>query len=534
MSTRANANAVTTVPALALSSTSPVSQIEFATLAILCGVLAAGAYFCFPLYDDGWLALVLRESGPHFLAQHMGDRPVFGFLLEQVGRFGAANRFVFVLLNSGLWLTFAVESGLLFRRLFPELGNYSVVAACLTLAPIVLQTQLSTALVVIPANLATIFGYAAILLLLQQRPAKKSNKLLILGVASALAAFGVVLSEYGVATNLVGCALLIGMALTRPGSVGGVRRQLLISAGWLFGLTVAAYLIFAKTADFSTRPDVAPGQLVQRGAAKWLGLPFELVAGTWHAVVGAYAVALGSVTVAWDSKSTLAGVLFGFLIAILVYFATQGPEPETTFGDRTGQLFFRLMVFLPAIFIGLLPFSVMGRPTVLLEFGSRFRIPVMPVAAAITVALAITLVRRPLRWIPVMMFGFIVGYASWTFTYSAIQQSRAISALRVALRPYVAQSGGYTVAVVPFDRFETELTANIAAAWPVEMEKKLWVVGEGPARSEFGNRSDCHSNTSIDVNVRGLTRMGKLDNLLWLDTTAGKPVSIEQYCTSAK
>ena len=90
VNTRATLSSVTRVSDLSVSATSTAFRIEFLTLSIICGVLAIGAFLSFPLYDDGWLTLVVRESGPHFLAQHMGDRPVFGLLLEHVANFGAA------------------------------------------------------------------------------------------------------------------------------------------------------------------------------------------------------------------------------------------------------------------------------------------------------------------------------------------------------------------------------------------------------------------------------------------------------------
>ena len=123
----------------------------------------------------------------------------------------------------------------------------------------------------------------------------------------------------------------------------------------------------------------------------------------------------------------------------------------------------------------------MGRATTLLEFGSRFRIPIMPLAAATTIGFMLYVVRSSARWIAVAMFGFIIGYASWISTYTAIEQARAIAALQGALKPYVAQTDGYTVAVVPFKRFETELTANITSTWPVGLEKRLWVVSVDPS-----------------------------------------------------
>ena len=533
MSTRATLSSVIRVSDLAVSATAAAFRIEFLTLSIICGVLAIGAFLSFPLYDDGWLTLVVRESGPHFLTQHMGDRPVFGLLLEQIANFGAANKFVFVLINAIIWLGFAVESGLLFRKLFPELKDYSIVVSCITLAPIVLQTQLSTVLVSIAANLPIVLGYSAILVLIRYSKTERPNRLSLLAIASALAGSAAVFSEYGVATNLVGSSILIGVALTSSASAYEMRRRLLISAAWLFTLTVAAYLLFVNMADFSTRPDVAPMHMVYRGLSKWLEIPFDVIAGTWHAVIGAYAAAIGNVTVAWDSKSTIVAIAFGLLISILLCHGVKNRRDEVPAKDRPKRLFFRIALLFPAIVIGLLPFSVMGRPTTLLEYGSRFRIPITPVAAAITVALALNLVRRKFRWVPVAIFGFIIGFASWTFTYIAIQQSRAIATLESSLKPYVAQADGYTVAVVPFNRFESELTANIASTWSVELEKRFWVVSEDPARIQFGDRSNCRPISAIDVQVRGLTRAGKLGKLLWVEAHPGKPVSVEPYCRPA-
>jgi hypothetical protein len=528
VSTHAATSAVTPVSVSEASAASAFLPIESVTLVLICGVLAAGAFFSFPLYDDGWLALALRESGPKILVQHMGDRPIFGLILEHLSSFGSANRLVFVMLNALLWMGFAIESGLLFRKLFPEFRDYSIVAAGLTLAPIVLQTQLSTVVVVIPANGAVILGFAALLILLHGGEKSQSSNLALLCIASLLAASGVALSEYGVATNLVGTVILIGMALLS--SVRIVRRQLLISGAWLFALTVAAYLLFAKMADFSARPDVAPAHVVHRGVAKWMEVPFDLVTGVWHAVIGAYAGALSNVTLAWDSKSTFVGLLLGSIIALLFCFGVQRQETAHFNEDRSQPLAFRLLICLIAISAGLLPFSVMGRATTLLEFGSRFRIPIMPVAAAMTVALSLSLVRRRLRWVPAAVFGFLVGYASWTFTYTSIQQSHSIAAPEKALEPFVTSTDGYTVAVVPFNRFESELTANIANAWPVELEKKLWVVGGETARLQFGDRGNCHAPAALDIHVRGLTRAGVLNKILWVEAPPGRPVSVEPYC----
>jgi hypothetical protein len=119
-------------------------------------------------------------------------------------------------------------------------------------------------------------------------------------------------------------------------------------------------------------------------------------------------------------------------------------------------------------------------------------------------------------------------------TYTAIERSRAISSIQGALKSYVAQTGGYTVAVVPFKRFETELTANITSTWPMNLEKKLWVIAEDPAQIQFGDRSNCNPSPALDVNVRGLARAGKIDQILWIEVPPGKPVLIQPYCQTSR
>jgi hypothetical protein len=517
---------------LVSSGTATARSSGAAALLLICGTLAVGAFFAFPLYDDGWMALMLREAGPHSLKTFMGDRPVFGVLLQTVARFGAANKFVFVSVDVVLWLAFAVEAGLLFQKLFPELRNYSIVASCLTLAPIVVQTQLCTALVVIPANLATILGYAALLFLLDSDGSEQSARPVRVGAAVFLASAGVAISEYGVATNLVGCAVLLGLALSCPAAAE--RRKLVWRATWLFGLTAIVYVAFAKTANFGQRPDVAPAHALHREVGKWVEIPFDVISGIWHSVVGAYASAFGGFNLAWDSKSTILGAFFGVLIAALFFLAVQNFEPRSWEEDSTPRPFARLIVLLAAIAVGLVPFSLMGRATTLGDFGSRFRIPVMPIAAAATLCLVLNFARRHFRWVAVVALGFIVGYASWTSAYTTVKTARSISSLQGVLKPYVKQTDGITVAAVPFERFETELTANVTSTWPVELEKKMWVIPTDAALQQFGGRLQCRPSNEINVHVRGLSRAGKLVQILWVDAQPGMPARVETYCQMSR
>jgi hypothetical protein len=506
------------------------NNINSLALFLVSLMLTVGAFLTFPLYDDGWLALMLRESGPGTVVQKMGDRPVMAFFLAKLMSVGSLHKMEFVLLNAALWLVLAVEAKMLFVELFPEFPNYSIVAACATLAPIVVQTQLSTVMVSIPANLASILSYAMVLVLLKAYRRNKPNRLVLLGSAVALAISAVMLSEYGVAANLVGLIILLGTALTP--STGMSRHYKLGAAACLLAVTIAAYFVFTKLADFSGRPDVSPVYMAHHTIFQWTEVPFDVVAGGWHSWIAAYAIELGKITIGWDSKSTIVGVLFGLVIAGLLSIGTQNPA-DVSEKERPYSLAGRLAFLSLGLLIGLLPFKAMSRPTTLLEYGSRFRIPILPLAAVLTVALALSLVRAKVRWVPVAVLGLIIGYTSWTFTYEAVKNHRLIGQYGHALAPYVLRTAGNTVAIVPVDRFESELTATVTVGWPLELERKFWVVGETPAVLMFGNRNECREDAVLEVHMRGLSRSGKIDKLLWIEAHPGRPTLIEPYCRSS-
>lgn len=503
------------------------SNVNWLALFLVCLMLGVGAFLAFPLYDDGWLALMLRESTPGLVTQNMGDRPIMAFFLAALMRARSLYKIEFVLLNAALWLALALEARMLFEELFPEFTNFSAVVACATLAPIVVQTQLSTVVVSIPANLATILSYAAVLIILRAHRLNKPNRSYFVASAVAIAVLAVMLSEYGVAANLVGAVIIAAVAVSPSADFS--RRQRLGAAGWLLAATVASYLVFAKIVDFSGRPDVSPARMAHRSFFQWMEVPFDVVAGAWHSWIAAYATEVGEITLAWDSKSTIVGVVCGAVIAALLYAGVQNP-PIISTDERQRLLARRLALLSVGLLIGLLPFKAMGRPTTLLEYGSRFRIPILPLAVSLTFALALSVVRARARGMLVAVSGLIIGYASWSFTYDAVKNHRTIGHYGQALASYVSQIEGNTVAIVPVNRFESELTATVTSGWPLELEKRLWVVGVGPAILMFGKRDACQRDSVLDVHMRGLTRLGRVDALLWVESEPGKPILIEQYC----
>ena len=472
------------------------------------------------------------------------DRPVFGFLVQRLVAFIGVRSVVFVALNTMILLVFAVESAIFFAALFPEYQNYASLAACLTLAPIVVQTQLCTVMVFLPANVPVVLGYGATLLLLRNARHESRSRPLFLGAAFTLALCGIALSEYGVAANLVGVAVLFELAIA---SVTGYARRRLLGSGSVFlALSLSGYALFTKIADLNTRPDVIPAVQVRETLARWVGVPFDIASGALRATITDYARVLGAIVVEWNSKSTILGVLFAFLTAGLLCYGTRNRKPKQEVADESSLFTGRFAVLLLAVLIGLLPVRLMGRLTILGDFASRFLLPILPIAAALTAAMSLTLIANRRRWLAVATLGFVIGHVTWMSAYAAAQQHREIAAVGNLLRQHVEKMPGFTVAVMPydllvnpgnkdrfnttFDALNTELTATMSSSWPVELEERLWVMGPQNAETHFGQRSACDPAPELDAHNRNLQRTGKLDGVLWVNYQPGEPSSVEPYC----
>src|SRR5262249_32690836 len=168
-------------------------------------------------------------------------------------------------------------------------------------------------------------------------------------------------------------------------------------------------------------------------------------------------------------------------------------------------------VLLPAVaFVaGLVPIVAMGRIPWDPNDGmsSRFEIPLLPITSALIVLISLILVRQRFRAIPILLFGFIAGNATFTEACSAIRERQQMSALGAALQTHVSAKDGITIAAVVLPerslgpRRPYELTVRLADTWPKELRRKFWAFRFGgippkwrselEAEAILGSRGDC-------------------------------------------
>jgi hypothetical protein len=484
--------------------------------------LAAGAYLAFPVYDDGYMMLFLREPGVDF--RHVNrDRPIPGLLHQALVSLGGQHAWFYAGINVVLWLVLALEARALFRRLFPDLKEYGMLGACLTLAPVVVQVQVSSLVVAATVVLFTILSYAAILLCLKS--AEQPGMGYLAG-GLALAAAASYSCEYATAALLAGATVLTGIGLS--GSEPSLRSRLVVRAGALSAVAVLAYLLFLKTADFAIRPDVDPGAAVGRSWEKVVRAALGSLAGLWYSIVGAYGSALARLAPSWSSKSSLIGFMFA-LVALGLAVAAL-PRLASSVARFSGRTFYLAL----AILIGLGPAALMGRAPMLTDYESRMRVPILPIAAALTLYLALSLVHPDKRWAPVALLGAAMGYATWTTIYSNVHEVQILNGLGSLLKPYAeSKPEGFTVAVVSLPRMQNEMTAHVTSRWPEAFERRFWIYNAETARSRFGTRTDCRATPTIDEQVRPIVRKGPISQILWVELGDAKPASVEPYCLHA-
>ena len=82
--------------------------------------MGSGAIWGYPVFDDAYYLMAIREGAAGDLAAQHRDRPVYGALLQAAAlTFGRAEA-PCVALAVGFWALLAWQTHRLWRRLFPE------------------------------------------------------------------------------------------------------------------------------------------------------------------------------------------------------------------------------------------------------------------------------------------------------------------------------------------------------------------------------------------------------------------------------
>src|SRR5262245_48120973 len=118
-------------------------------LFLICAPLTIGASWTFPIFDDGWLWLLLNENCAGLFAASQADRPVMAALWRLLATSEQAFWHSSFVAQAFFWPIFALIAALLWTQFFPNLRRYAMVVGCFTIAPIISKVQMVTATIVL-------------------------------------------------------------------------------------------------------------------------------------------------------------------------------------------------------------------------------------------------------------------------------------------------------------------------------------------------------------------------------------------------
>jgi hypothetical protein len=534
---------------LKIGLSAPQSAASVLALVLICAPLTIGAIWAFPIWDDAWLWLLLKENGAGTIAASVADRPVMAALWWLLVGSDDAFWWASFVAQALLWPFLGVISALLWIHLFPGLRRYAVVVACVAVAPIVSKVQMVTANIALGHLLSVVLSYGALLLLLRFVMADDRLGREALGLSIPILGLGILVTEYALPVVFVMIIFFWWSAQRAPDPETRVRAWRAIFFSIL--TAGAAYAIFFMTADFTPRGgEVSPFYVFTLGKAHLARFPFRLVEGIWRSVTGGFMNSMGEVTLTTMSGVTAAA--YGALVAGLLFYGSRNPEQNTKFQSRSAIS--RRDVLLPAVALvaGLLPSVAMARIPWNPGDGmsSRFELPLLPITAALIVLIGLSLVRQRFWAVPILLLGFVAGNATFTEVWSAIRERQQMSALGLALQAHVSPKDGITVAAVVLPerslgpRRPYELTVRLAATWPPELRRKFWAFRFGgippiyrvdtEAEEIFGSRGDCKPLREFKWAVRFVTRDGPLSQLIWVKPQTDGSISVEPYCIKAE
>ncbi len=494
---------------------------DLAALTVIVGAFTAGAILAFPQMDDGVLVLLLKERGADGLPRASLDRPLVGSLWrgaavllgpEGFWRAGFAVHFL-------LWLALGLIACRLWRHLCPAFAGAAPVVGALTVAPIGVRTQLSTVTVTAICILSVVPAYAALLAALRFL---ESRRAAWLAAAVGLVVVAGLLTEYGVVAAVSAAVLLWFW----PASLERGRRRL--SALLLAGVSVASYLAYLALADFSQRPKLAPAGYLD--ASRWVRVPFNAATRFWDAAAGELGRSFANFDLQWTSRSSLLAAGFGLAVGGLLWWSSR--PAGTPAAARPPRGF--MLGLAAALAAGVLPIALL-RPIYRTAFGSRFQIPILPIAAALTVVVLLTLARPEYHRLGAGLVGLLVGLAVVQESAAAVRQRQTMAAVGAALRPIVAEREGVTLAVLSDDGWLCHTaqvcTGMATSGWPVELGRRVWVETAGEAASSIGSRAACREPVLVGLEERGFERGAPDRRVVWVEVR-GQRVSAEPFCVA--
>lgn len=498
-------------------------------LLLICTALTLGSILTFPIWDDGWFWLFLQERGADGIVVSLADRPVWAHLLSFFATSETSFWYVAFAAQALLWPALGVLSAKLWTFLFPDLRQYAFVVACLAIAPIVTTGQMLTgAQFALGPLLSIVMGYGALLLLLKFITTQQRFGELYLILSSLLFATSIILTEYGVPVALIAIMLTLAYPWLARDCAYGICVYIAILL--VFVVMLATYAVYVSIADSGTRTNVHPGIIFNHDLSLLLRLASRWVEAAWKGVVGGFMTTLAHVQL---RRIDLLPLLYGALVAALLVCGSYRPQQRSVSPHTVKN---RLLLLLAALMVGLLPPLLMGRIPFEEGFRSRFGVPVLPITAMLTVYLGVRLVRPRFWFVPILLFGFAVGYVTLGQVRTELHERQIMARAGAALLPYASSTEGMSVAVIALPerslgtRHAWELTARLTFEWPQSLRAHFWAYNSEQASSIFGERWNCNKSQEVDDEIRKIRRKGSVDQLLWIAPGPDNAITIEPYC----
>lgn len=519
---------------------SPRRLAGMAAVVLLCIPYTYAAIRAFPLWDDAWIWLLLREEGVAAVAPSFADRPVnaaiWSWLAEHQALFPAG-----FVAQALFWPLFAGVGALLWLCLHPERRGFAAAAGFLTVAPFVTKVQPVTVNVALASLLPTLLAYGAVLLLWRF---VRTGARWTVSAATVTLFIGILIQEYALAVALIGLALLGAETLATRDPRG--RRRAVMAALALAVTAGLAYALFLELGDPTVRQDTRPEHALEM-RDRVEQLPAGLAVAAWRVLAGGV---VDTVRLRLThTEPLLPALLLGTLVAALLVYASAGRRradaaDATTPGARSWA---RDLGLLAALLVGIAPVLAMGRIPWDPGDGmtSRYGLPALPIAALLMTRAISAFDRARLAQLVVAALGLLAGGTALVEARELVAERHLVAALGEAIRPHVSEHERLTVAVVPLPerplgpRRPWELVARLASPWPVDLERRLWAYryGGGPpldyreeARRVVGPRHRCRFPRRLSIDIRRLTRRGRVHTLAWLAPSPNGGVTLEPYC----
>jgi hypothetical protein len=497
--------------------------------------LWVGTLLVFPTMDDGWISAVAREGGREAIQHGLQYRPLGAFLFSASYQSPESYRAIGLGFHAVIWSLTAYQTMSLWIALFPTWKRYKAVVACLSIAPVVALTQLTTVTTLLLVNVPAILGQAAALIAIRGLEGRRWR--LALACACLLSFTGMLFSEYAVAPVLGGIGILGVLAWRGADKIVAVRRKIAVVI--LFAGVCTGYATFALTTNFSARPDEATSSLVHQVFGDPLTTVTSALTTHWRAIIGAPVGALSGIRVSWGEKSTLAAFLFGCLVASLLVWSSHRDQGGS---DRqAGSPLWALLALVVAMPGALLPEIVrqglvVTRAGIVEPFSSRFYVTALPPASCLTVGLILLILKERHRCVMPILVGILVGYATFLHAYSECRKQPLYGRLADALRTYVEDCDLQTLVVMPtYYAREYEMVYKVTHNWPVQLGKRLFIVSEERFPLFFNRLSErsgpCAAVRTINVHLSGFSRTGELGQILWVVPHKNGTLNVEPYCT---